>query len=148
MSTEPSGTGLLINQVAGLVGMAPSALRYYEQAGLLPPIERTAAGYRRYRPEAVVRIRFIQSASAHGLKLTEIRDLIEASPRDAESEQSVMRAAISRKIDETRSKIADLTHRTNALLRVEEMLANQALPSFCHLGDCTCWFPEVASTQV
>jgi MerR family copper efflux transcriptional regulator len=144
MSTERTDGKLLISQVAAMVGMAPSALRYYEEAGLLTPAERTEAGYRLYRPEVVLRIRFIQSASALGLKLAEIRDLIETSPRDADSEQSVMRAAISRKIDETRSEIEELTERTNALLRVEKMLAHQQLPSCCHLGDCTCWFPDVA----
>jgi DNA-binding transcriptional MerR regulator len=144
MSTERTDTKLLISQVASMVGMAPSALRYYEEAGLLAPAERTEAGYRLYGPEVVLRIRFIQGASALGLKLAEIRDLIETSPRDAESEQSVMRAAISRKIDETRSKIEELTERTKALSRVDEMLAHQPLPSFCHLGECTCWFPDVA----
>jgi MerR family copper efflux transcriptional regulator len=141
---ERTDRKLLISQVAAIVGMAPSALRYYEEAGLLTPAERTEAGYRLYRPEVVLRIRFIQSAGALGLKLAEIRALIETSARDADSEQSVMRAAIARKLDETRSKIEELTHRTNALVRVEEMLAQQPLPSFCHLGECTCWFPDAA----
>jgi DNA-binding transcriptional MerR regulator len=144
MSTDTGGTRLLISQVAAKVGMAPSALRYYEEAGLLSPTERTGAGYRLYRPEVVSRIRFIQSASALGLKLTEIRDLIETSPGGAESEQSVMRAAISRKIDETRSQMAELTDRASALERVEEMLTQQPLPSGCHLGECNCWFPDIA----
>jgi DNA-binding transcriptional MerR regulator len=39
-----SDTRLLISQLAAQVGMAPSALRYYEDAGLLTPTERSDAG--------------------------------------------------------------------------------------------------------
>jgi DNA-binding transcriptional MerR regulator len=138
-SSEVSDSRLLIGQLAARVGMAPSALRYYEDAGLLTPTERTAAGYRVYGPEVIARIRFIQLASALGLKLTEIRHLIE-SARGQADERSLLRAVISRKIEETRSKMAELTSRAGELLKVERRLRRQALPDYCHLGDCTCWF--------
>lgn len=135
-----SDTKLLIGQLASKVGMAPSALRFYEEAGLLNPTERTDAGYRLYAPEAVRRIKFIQSASALGLRLSEIRLLIEQSPRDAESAQSAVRALISRKVEEARTQIEELTSRTAVLLQVEANLRLQPPPASCHLGDCNCWF--------
>jgi DNA-binding transcriptional MerR regulator len=137
-------TRFLISQLAALVGMAPSALRYYEEAGLLAPTERSAAGYRLYGPEALGRIRFIQRAAALGLKLTEIPLLIESSHADTQAEQSELRAVLSRKIDETRAKVAELDRRAASLRRVEQRLEMQPLPPFCHLGDCMCWFPDVA----
>jgi len=134
---------LLISQLAAKVGMAPSALRYYEEAGLLTPAARTHAGYRLYAHGAVERIKFIQRASALGLKLSEIRLLIELSPRDAMSEQSAMHALISRKVEETRTKIQELTSRTADLMRVEANLRLQPPPACCHIGDCSCWFPDL-----
>jgi DNA-binding transcriptional MerR regulator len=40
--------GLRVAELAAAVGVAPDTIRYYERAGLLPPPERTAAGYRSY----------------------------------------------------------------------------------------------------
>jgi MerR-like DNA binding protein len=37
-----------IGELARASGIAPSAVRYYEQLGLLPAPERTASGYRSY----------------------------------------------------------------------------------------------------
>jgi DNA-binding transcriptional MerR regulator len=134
---------LPISELAAEVGMAPSALRYYEEAGLLNPAARTDAGYRLYAPQAVARIKFIQRATALGLKLREIRLLIEQSPRDAMSAQSAMHALISRKVEETQTKIKELTTRTADLVRAEANLRLQPPPACCHLGDCSCWFPSI-----
>lgn len=40
--------GLLIGEVAAKSGVTRKALRLYERAGILPPVRRTAAGYRAY----------------------------------------------------------------------------------------------------
>ena len=45
---------LTIGEVAEQAGVATSALRYYDELGLLPPATRVS-GQRRYRPEAVAR---------------------------------------------------------------------------------------------
>ena len=41
-----------IGELADRTGVAPSALRYYEELGLLPPAPRVS-GQRRYGPAAV-----------------------------------------------------------------------------------------------
>ena len=46
---------LTIGEVAEQAGVATSALRYYDELGLLPPATRVS-GQRRYRPEAVARV--------------------------------------------------------------------------------------------
>ncbi|MBA2253525.1 MAG: MerR family DNA-binding transcriptional regulator, partial [Chloroflexi bacterium] len=48
-----------IGELARQSGVAPTALRYYEQLGLLPEPERTASGYRAYGEAAVDRLAFI-----------------------------------------------------------------------------------------
>jgi DNA-binding transcriptional MerR regulator len=62
-----------IGEVATATGLAPSAIRFYEQSGLLPAPQRAANGYRRYSSEAVERLRFIQVAQALGFTLDTLR---------------------------------------------------------------------------
>jgi MerR family redox-sensitive transcriptional activator SoxR len=65
---------LTISQVAGQIGLQPSAIRYYEQIGLLPPAQRLS-GQRRYDPTVLYRLAIIQRARQLGFTLTEIRQL-------------------------------------------------------------------------
>lgn len=51
-----------IGELADKTGMASSAIRYYEQSGLLPKAERGANGYRDYSEAAVEHLRRIQMA--------------------------------------------------------------------------------------
>lgn len=55
-----------IGEVAALAGVSARALRYYEEQGLLAA-ERSASGQRHYAPEAVDRVRFIQTLYGAGL---------------------------------------------------------------------------------
>lgn len=65
---------LTISQVAGQMGLQPSAIRYYEQIGLLPPAQRMS-GQRRYDPTVLHRLVIIQRARQLGFTLSEIRQL-------------------------------------------------------------------------
>jgi DNA-binding transcriptional MerR regulator len=51
-----------ISQLAKRVGMKPTTLRFYEQAGLLPAA-RSESGYRLYDEQAVERLGFIASGT-------------------------------------------------------------------------------------
>jgi MerR family redox-sensitive transcriptional activator SoxR len=71
-----SGTDLLtIGEVAAHAGMRTSALRFYEDAGLLAPTLRVS-GQRRYDPSAVARLTVIQFCQSLGFSLQEIRGLL------------------------------------------------------------------------
>ena len=65
---------LTISQVARQIGLQPSAIRYYEQIGLLPRAQRMS-GQRRYDPTVLYRLAIIQRARQLGFTLTEIRQL-------------------------------------------------------------------------
>src|SRR5215471_13308989 len=65
---------LTISQVARQVRLRPSAIRYYERIGLLPPAERLS-GQRRYEPRVLYRLAIIQRARQLGFTLAEIRYL-------------------------------------------------------------------------
>jgi DNA-binding transcriptional MerR regulator len=63
-----------IGELARRAGMRPSALRYYESAGILPP-PRRVNGRRRYDPAALERLRAVRLAQSAGLTLREVRAL-------------------------------------------------------------------------
>jgi MerR family redox-sensitive transcriptional activator SoxR len=65
---------LTISQVAEQIGLQPSAIRYYEQIGLLPPAQRMS-GQRRYDPTVLYQLAIIQRARQLGFALPEIRQL-------------------------------------------------------------------------
>lgn len=65
-----------IGDLAEQSGLARTALRYYEKAGLLPAPHRTASGYRAYDRAVLPRLAFIRAAQAVGLSLAEIREVL------------------------------------------------------------------------
>ena len=62
---------LTVADVAHRSGFAPSALRYYEEKGLIDA-SRTAGGQRRYGRAVLRRLAFVRAASNVGLTLEEI----------------------------------------------------------------------------
>ena len=62
---------LSISEIARRSGVATSALRYYEERGLIRS-ERTAAGHRRYPRFVIRRVAFIVFAQRVGLTLDEV----------------------------------------------------------------------------
>jgi DNA-binding transcriptional MerR regulator len=65
---------LTIGELARRTGVATSALRYYEELGLLPP-PRRASGQRRYEPFTVQLVGIILLLRDVGFTLAEIRAL-------------------------------------------------------------------------
>lgn len=72
---------LTVSKLGEEVGVSADTIRYYERARLLPAPERTEAGYRLYGEEAAERLRFIKDAQRLGLRLREIRELLEVLDR-------------------------------------------------------------------
>lgn len=103
-------------------GLAPSAVRYYEQLGLLPAPQRTASGYRSYAEDAVERVSFIRSAQAVGLTLAEVRQVL--GVRDAgEAPCRVVTELIDRRHAEVCSRIAELRVLERELTQLRERAA-------------------------
>lgn len=70
---------LSIGELAARSGVATSALRYYEDLGLLAS-QRSAGNQRRYPRAALRRVAFIRSAQRVGLTLDEIADALATLP--------------------------------------------------------------------
>ena len=70
---------LAIGEVSARAGMAPSALRYYEDQGLITS-SRTPGGARRYPRSVLRRLAVIRAGRNVGLSLPEIRSALETLP--------------------------------------------------------------------
>jgi MerR family redox-sensitive transcriptional activator SoxR len=72
---------LTIGEVARRSGVATSALRFYEERGLIRS-ERAGSGHRRYRRPVLRRVAFIVFAQRVGLSLDEIAAELAKLPSD------------------------------------------------------------------
>jgi MerR family transcriptional regulator, copper efflux regulator len=70
-------SGLTIGQVSQRTGLSPKAIRIYERKGLLPETSRTSSGYRLFQGHDIDVLRFIRQARSIGLRLDEIRDVLD-----------------------------------------------------------------------
>lgn len=70
---------LTVGEVARRSGFAASALRFYEDRGLITA-ERNAGGQRRYQRNVLRRLAFIRAAGNIGLSLTEISEELGTLP--------------------------------------------------------------------
>lgn len=74
-------TTLSIQEIARRSGVATSALRYYEQKGLIAS-ERRGGGHRRFARHVLRRLAFIVFAQKLGMRLDEIRVELDKLPTD------------------------------------------------------------------
>lgn len=105
---------LTIGEVARRSGVASSALRFYEEKGLIAS-ERSGAGHRRYPRSALRRIAFVVFAQRVGLSLEEIAaELAKLPDRRTPGREDWARlsGAWSARIDE---RIAELQRLKNGL---------------------------------
>jgi DNA-binding transcriptional MerR regulator len=96
-----------IGELTQRSGIPTTALRYYEQVGLLPAPHRTSAGYRVYDPEVLPRLNFIRAAQAVGLSLGDIREILRIRDGGNAPCQHVL-ALVERRRAEVAARIREL----------------------------------------
>ena len=96
-----------IGELAKTVGVTPDTIRYYEREGLLPPPERTPSGYRDYGPGVLDDLQFIKKAQALGLKLSDVREVLEISSGGKPPCEHV-RATVSARLVEVEERLREL----------------------------------------
>src|ERR1035437_191728 len=72
-------SGLTVGQVAERMNIAPSAVRWYDDHGLLPS-ERTAGNQRRFFADVLCRVAMIRASQRVGLSIEEVRERLSAVP--------------------------------------------------------------------
>jgi MerR family transcriptional regulator, copper efflux regulator len=65
-----------IGEVAEAVGLSLRTIRYYEEAGLVPPSGRSAGGFRLYDDADIDRLRLVKHMKPLELTIDEMRDLL------------------------------------------------------------------------
>jgi MerR family transcriptional regulator, redox-sensitive transcriptional activator SoxR len=93
-----------IGEIASRTGTAASAVRYYEQLGLISPDERRG-GRRQYSHTAAERVALIRLCQDVGFSLREIREILDVPRRQPRSWTRIA----ERRIEELEERIADAT---------------------------------------
>jgi len=99
---------LTVHQLADRADTTSHAVRYYTRLGLLKPDRNPDNGYKLFAYDDVHRLRFIRQAKTLGFTLNEIAEVL----HDAQQGLSPCpraRALITRRIEENRQHIAELT---------------------------------------
>ncbi len=104
---DASQQRLTVGQAARGTGLSPKAIRLYEARGLLPPADRTPSGYRTYSDHDVDVLHFIRQAKVLGLRLGEIREIIDLQRRGAQPCQRVL-GILEARIQEIDRVLGDL----------------------------------------
>jgi MerR family redox-sensitive transcriptional activator SoxR len=113
---------LLIGEVAEQAGVATSAIRYYEELGLVRPLRRES-GRRLFGDEAAARLRSITAAREAGFSLEEIRRLLDSQSGGTGEWRTLVEA-----------KIASVEERVERLRAVAQILRD-SLECGCRAWD-------------
>ena len=117
-----------IGEVARRAGLKRSAIRYYEQIGLLPKVERVG-GQRRYDASVLTRLSIIDVAQRAGFTLAETRTLLEGfAPKAPPSER--WQALARQKL----SDVDALIERANGMKRLLQEGLECGCPSLDECG--------------
>src|SRR5207253_6689903 len=108
---------MAISGVARVFGLRTSAIRYYEQIGILPPPMRKN-GQRRYDNSALFRLAGVQRARETGFTLEEMRELFVGFPPGTPPPKRWHQLS-QRKIAELRARMKRLKLMETLLKRVE-----------------------------
>lgn len=102
---------LTVSKLARSCGLSRSTLLYYESIGLLKPVSRSAAGYRRYGEKDLRRLQQVCAYRDAGLKLADIRALLDRPEDDASS-------VLKRRLVELNAEIETLRNHQRAILKL------------------------------
>jgi DNA-binding transcriptional MerR regulator len=72
---------LSIGELATRTGLPVRTIRFYSDSGVVPPADRTDAGYRLYGPDALARLGLVRTLRDLGLDLATIRRVLEREVR-------------------------------------------------------------------
>jgi len=108
-----------ISAQAAALGLSADTLRYYERLGLLRPPPRTAAGYRLYSDKEAERLSFISGAKRMGLRLADIKQLLDVRDR-GQCPCGHTKGLVERRLAEVEAEIRQLSAVREQLLTLKK----------------------------
>ena len=115
-TAEPATELLTIGALAKRVGFAVSALRYYEEVGLIPPALRRESGHRVYPGSVLDVLILIRHCRDLGFSIDETRELVALST-NGERDCVEARAIAQTHLTAVRAKMAELRRLDRSLSR-------------------------------
>ena len=122
-----------IGELGSLTGLRPHTIRFYERAGLLAQPRRTSGGYRDYGPEALDELRFIAKAQASGLRLSDVREVLQITS-GGQAPCDHVRVTVAARLLEVKRHLRDLRGLHRALRATLGRLDTLPRPT----GRCRC----------
>src|SRR5437762_1093386 len=101
-----------VGEFAGLTGVSIRTIHHYHRIGMLPPVERTASGYRLYRHEDLLRLQQIMTLRYLGFGLAKIAELLERADFDLQASLAIQWEALRAR----QARIAELEETLGRLL--------------------------------
>lgn len=140
--------GLLgMAEIGRRTGLTRKALRHYEELGLVSPVSRTGAGYRRYDTEALRRIELVNRAKVLGLSLTEAKEFLHVAEGCCGDHHPELATLVEGKLAHTEQRIAELQSLRTTLTGVLDRLASNEGLHRCEEALCTCRTPLTISRK-
>lgn len=121
-----------IGDLAKESGVKVVTIRYYEQIGILPRVNRTLGNYRSYGADHVRRLRFVRRCRDLGFSLDQVRDLLRLSAESGRSCAAVCQMA-DRQRKAVEEKIADLKRLASELRRITASCNGRRTMADCHI---------------
>ena len=103
-----------VGEMAKRLGIAPSTLRYYDQEGLLPFVERSSSGMRMFKDSDYEWLQVIECLKKTGMQLKNIREFIEMAMQGDETIEPRL-ALITKQKMAVQAQIAELEETRHTL---------------------------------
>lgn len=113
-----------VGEMARILGIPASTLRYYDQEGLLPFVERSSSGMRMFKDSDYEWLRIIECLKKTGMQLKDIRTFIHMAMQGDETIEARLTLIRSQRAA-VEKRMAELTETLEAL-------------------DFKCWYYETA----
>lgn len=115
-----------VGEMAAILGVPASTLRYYDKEGLLPFVERSRGGIRMFTDKDHEWLKVIECLKQSGLSIKEIRDFIGLAMQGDEASLMKRLALFQARRDAVRKQIEDMQE-TLALLEFKCWYYEQAI---------------------
>lgn len=103
-----------VGEMAKLLGVAPSTLRYYDKEGLLPFVERSGGGMRMFKDSDYEWLKIIECLKKTGMSIKNIREYILMAMRGDET--------LEQRLEMIKKQKENITRQINELQEMSDTL--------------------------